>query len=67
MRHGLQLAGRAVGQSFPQVEDLDHRQDAEFLGQTGAAQLLGLMGRQHSASVGMFACKLRRSDLDQMC
>lgn len=36
LSHCLQLAGGAVGQSFPQIENLDHRQDAEFFGQTGA-------------------------------
>lgn len=51
LRHGLQLASGAVGQSFPQVEDLDHRQDAQFLGQTGAAKLLGLMERRWTVSM----------------
>lgn len=74
LRHGLQLGGRAVGQSFPQVEDLDHRQDAEFLGQIGAAQLLGLMGRQRSATVSTCArasCArliwFRRTEPSQRC
>lgn len=51
LRHGLQLASGAVGQSFPQVEDLDHGQDAQFLGQTGAAQLLSLMERRWTVSM----------------
>lgn len=44
-RHGLQRLGGAVGQSLPQVQDLDHRQDAQVLGQAAAPQLLGLARR----------------------
>ena len=41
--HGLQLGRGAVGQSFPQIEYLNHIQDAEFFGQTGTPQLLSLI------------------------
>lgn len=44
-RHGLQRVGGAVGQSLPQIQDLDHRQDAQVFGQTAAPQLLGLARR----------------------
>lgn len=43
--HGLQRLGGAVGQSLPQIQDLDHRQDAQVFGQTAAPQLLGLARR----------------------
>lgn len=34
--HCLQRGSGAVGQSFPQIKNLNHRQDAEFFRKTGA-------------------------------
>lgn len=45
MGHGPQRLGGAVGQSLPQVEDLDERQDAQVCAQTAAPQLLSLATR----------------------
>lgn len=42
MDHGLELGDGAVGQGFPQIEDLDHCQAAQLQRRPGFPQLLSL-------------------------
>lgn len=49
--HCLQLSSGGIGQSFPQIQNLNHRQDAELFRQAGAPQLFSLIKCIHASVI----------------